>query len=304
MHHVARVDWTFAEVPAPSSDTSHGLARQVIVGPDQGAVHTELAVGGFAPGGWLRRHVHSYEEALYVLQGELAIDIGGAVHRLVPGDYALMNVGMRHALANAGSDPVRWLSVNTPQKHGPGSGRRDTFFEPGPLDEATLVAAARRPSFDDPTVRFVGHYDGTPPQAEALALPDEVRGRRPAGMDNALVAYSGISVKMLVDRAFGADLLTMFTVDYEPRGAAQDHDHPFEETYFFLGGEIEAELDGVAYTLRAGDVIFAGVGSVHGFYNTGTERVRWIETQAPQPPTRHAYRWTQTWTRHEEQRAT
>ena len=63
-------------------------------------------------------------------------------------------------------------------------------------------------------------------------------------MDTALLAYSGISVKMLVDRAFGADLLTMFTVDYEPGGAAQAHDHPFEETYFFLAGEVEAELDG------------------------------------------------------------
>jgi mannose-6-phosphate isomerase-like protein (cupin superfamily) len=42
-------------------------------------------------------------------------------------------------------------------------------------------------------------------------------------------------------------------------------------------------------------VVFAGVGSVHGFYNTGTERVRWIETQAPQPPARHSYRWLQTW---------
>ncbi len=114
-------------------------------------------------------------------------------------------------------------------------------------------------------------------------------------MDTALLAYSGISVKMLIDRSLGADLLTMFTVDYEIGGAAQAHDHPFEETYFFLAGVVEAELDGQAYTLRAGDVVFAGVGSVHGFWNTGTERVRWIETQAPQPPARHAYRWEPSW---------
>jgi len=120
-------------------------------------------------------------------------------------------------------------------------------------------------------------------------------------MDTAILAYSGISVKMLVDRGFGADLLTMFTVDYEPGGAAQSHDHPFEETYFFLAGEVEAELDGQPYTLQAGDVVFAGVGSVHGFWNEGTERVRWIETQAPQPPVRHAYRWAPTWKRFEEE---
>jgi quercetin dioxygenase-like cupin family protein len=120
-------------------------------------------------------------------------------------------------------------------------------------------------------------------------------------MDVALTVYSGISVKMLVDRVFGADLLTMFTVDYEPGGSAQQHDHPFEETYFFLAGEVEAELDGEVHVLRPGDVVFAGVGSVHGFYNLGTEQVRWIETQAPQPPARHAYRWLPTWTRFEEE---
>jgi hypothetical protein len=45
-------------------------------------------------------------------------------------------------------------------------------------------------------------------------------------MDTALLAYSGISVKMMVDRGLGAELLVMFMVDYEPGGAAQAHDHP------------------------------------------------------------------------------
>ena len=33
---------------------------------------------------------------------------------------------------------------------------------------------------------------------------------------------------MRVDRTFGADHTTMFTVDYEIGGSAQQHDHPFE----------------------------------------------------------------------------
>jgi len=102
-------------------------------------------------------------------------------------------------------------------------------------------------------------------------------------------------VKMLVDRAFGADHLTMFTVDYEVGGAAQAHDHPFEECYVFLSGTVHAELEGEACTFGPGDVVFAGVGSVHGFWNDGPERVRWLETQAPQPPPRNAYRWDPAW---------
>jgi quercetin dioxygenase-like cupin family protein len=300
MHRVSRVDWSFLDRPAAPTANASGLARQVVVGPADGAVHTELALVGLAPGGWLARHVHAFEEALYVLQGTLTFELDGRVHQLVAGDYAFIPLGVWHGLGNIGKEPVRLLSLNTPQRLAPDAGRRDTFFAPEPFELERWAAGAQRPRPGDPTVRWIGHYAGTPPQAEALRLDDDVRTRRPAGMDTALLAYSGISVKMLVDRNFGAELLTMFTVDYEPLGAAQAHDHPFEEAYVFLDGEIEAELDGQHYTVRAGDVVFAAVGSVHGFYNTGSGRVRWIETQAPQPPARHAYRWLATWKRFED----
>ncbi len=298
-HFVGRVDWDRLSTPLPASANASGLSREVLVGPVQGAVHTELAVGSLEPGGWIQRHVHSVEEALYVLDGELLFDLDGHVHRLVAGDYVFIPIGVWHALGNSAGGPVRWLSVNTPQRLPPDAGRRDTWYARDPFDLADLDGRAERPAFGNPTLRLVGHYAGTPPQLEALAVKDPARGRAPIGMDIAILAYSGISVKMLVDRVFGADLLTMFTVDYELGGAAQAHDHPFEETYFFLEGTVSAELDGTPYTLRPGDVVFAGVGSVHGFWNEGTERVRWIETQAPQPPVRHAYRWAPAWEKFE-----
>lgn len=299
MHHIGRLDWAFAETPLPASATASGLSRRVVVGPAEGAVHTELAVGALAQGGWIQRHVHSFEEALYVLAGELLLELDGRVHRLATGDYALIPIGVWHALGNGLSGQVRWLSLNTPQRLGPDAGRRDTFYADDPFDLVVFAQRAARPSFGDPTLRWVGHYDGTPPQVEAFQVSDTGRGREPAGMDTAVLAYSGISVKMLVDRPFGADLLTMFTVDYEPGGAAQAHDHPFEEAYVFLDGEIDGEFDGERCRLGAGDVVFAPVGCVHGFFNDGDGRVRWIETQAPQPPGRHAYRWADVWRRFE-----
>jgi quercetin dioxygenase-like cupin family protein len=299
MHFVGRVDWSFLDAPsaAPAAPaTSAGLGRRVLVGTEQGATHTELAAGGFQPGGWLARHVHSFEEALYVLEGELLLELDRRVHRLVAGDYAVIPIATHHTLANgSGESPVRWLGVNTPPRRPPDAPVRDTLFASEPPDVAALASGATALAVPDPTRRYVGHYAGTPPQAEALRVDDDLRRRKPAGMDTALLAYSGISVKMLVDRVLGADLLTMFTVDYEVGGAAQAHDHPFEETYFFLAGSCSAMLDGTPYTLRAGDVVFAGVGSVHGFWNEGPERVRWLETQAPQPPVRNAYRWEPTW---------
>lgn len=296
MHYVGRVDWSFADTPAPDGPTVSGLSRRVLVGPEQGATHTELAVGALSAGGWIARHVHSFEEALYLLDGELILELDRRVHRLVAGDYAVIPIGTLHTLVASPEASARWLSVSTPPRRPADAAVPDTVYAPGPTAADELVAMAERLA-GGPLSRYVGHYEGTPPQLEALEVSDPSRGRAPAGMDTAILAYSGISVKMLVDRTLGADLLTLFTVDYEVGGAAQAHDHPFEETYFFLTGEVHAELDGIPYTLRAGDVVFAGVGSVHGFWNDGPDRVRWIETQAPQPPGRHAYRWEPTWQR-------
>src|SRR3954451_4003135 len=112
MHHVDRIDWSFADHPSPPSGVSSGLARLQVIGPAQGAVHTDLAAVAIQPGGWLAPHVHSFEEALYVLDGELLLRLAGDVHRLVAGDYALMPTGVRHALANSGAEPVRILSLS------------------------------------------------------------------------------------------------------------------------------------------------------------------------------------------------
>jgi quercetin dioxygenase-like cupin family protein len=114
-------------------------------------------------------------------------------------------------------------------------------------------------------------------------------------MRTALLVYSGITVKMMVDSDLGADLSTMFMVQYEPGGFAGPHDHPLEETYMILEGEVDAEFDGSTYRLGPGDVAWAGVGCVHAFRGTGA-RVRWLETQAPMPPPRHSYRFARDWT--------
>ena len=54
--------------------------------------------------------------------------------------------------------------------------------------------------------------------------------------------------------------------------------------------------DGEEYRLEAGDVAWAGVGCIHEFSNPNDGIVRWLETQAPQPPARHSYRFGRDWT--------
>lgn len=291
MYFVGKWGWSFEDDGAHDYGVhASGYARRALVGKDNGAVHTDLGLCRLAPGGRVDPHVHSFEKCVYVLGGAPVVDVDSQSYQLGVGDYVWFPVACLHAWRNQGETEARWLELSTPQPLAPSSGREDTFFLPG-----GYVAPAWRPDLQDPTVGKLGHYLGTPPQAEALALSGPVRGRAPAGMDTALLAYSGISIKMLVDSNMGAELLTMFLVDYEPGGAAQMHDHPFEEAYFFLEGEIEAEIERQPMKFRAGDVLFCGVGALHGFFNTSPGRVRWIETQAPQPPRRHSYRWPAHW---------
>ena len=144
----------------------------------------------------------------------------------------------------------------------------------------------------DPRTRRYGHIDPvnmdpTQQTQDRLAVS--------ASMRTALLVYSGITVKMMVDSDLGATLSTMFMVAYEPDGLAGAHDHPFEEAYLILEGSVEATFDGQAYRLEPGDVAWAGVGCVHGFRNVGDGPVRWLETQAPQPPGRHSYRFARDW---------
>jgi mannose-6-phosphate isomerase-like protein (cupin superfamily) len=87
----------------------------------------------------------------------------------------------------------------------------------------------------------------------------------------------------------------MFMVQYEQGGFAGAHDHPLEEAYLILDGHVGAVFDGAAYELAPGDVAWAGVGCVHEFRNIGAGTVRWLETQAPQPPPRHSYRFARDW---------
>ena len=78
----------------------------------------------------------------------------------------------------------------------------------------------------DPRTRSFGHID--PENMEVHKQTQDMLAVS-ASMRTALLVYSGITVKMMVDSDLGANLSTMFMVQYEPEGVAGAHDHPFEE---------------------------------------------------------------------------
>jgi quercetin dioxygenase-like cupin family protein len=116
-----------------------------------------------------------------------------------------------------------------------------------------------------------------------------------SSMSSALLAYSGIAVKMLVDERHGAHLGNLFMVDYQEDVVLHPHDHPIEEAFYMLEGEVVYIADGVEYTMGVGDVAYAGVGCIHAFENRSGRKTRWLESRAPLPPLHHAYRFNRDW---------
>ena len=177
--------------------------------------------------------------------------------------------------------------------------------------------AAPRPRVDGSDTFFLGRRpDGAggaarcPGSAEPEPLPPQRRRDRPrspqarqamgaptvsGSMATAVLAYSGIAVKMLVDQRLDAQLHTMFMVDYQPGAVAHPHDHPFEESYYMLDGEVDVVANGDRYTLRPGDVFWTGGGLRACLLRDAGRAVRWLETSAPGPPARYSYRLERDW---------
>jgi quercetin dioxygenase-like cupin family protein len=270
--------------PGPLAPEAVGMTRWRAVGEDDGAAHTDFGVTRLEPGGSAATHVHSFEESFHVIEGEVVLATPEATVHLVAGDYGIIPIGVPHAWRSVGPMNAVWCDLFTPparERHG-----SDTFRVPE-LPTVDPVRVDPR----DPRTRSFGnitteHMNPGRQSQELLAVSGSMR--------TALLVYTGISLKMMVDSDLGATLGAMFMVQYEPDGAAGPHDHPLEEAYLILDGEVRATFDGQEFLLGAGDFAWAGVGCVHSFAATGAE-VRWLETQSPQMPPRHAYRFVRDW---------
>ena len=276
-----------ADLVTPPAFAGHSRDFRRWAGVDHStpAVHTGFGLNDLQPGGSIDWHVHSFEQSVSVLDGVLTGDTSEGSFRLQRGDYGVVPVGQPHAFRNLGDAVARWNDMLAPQPQPDFDG--DTFFVENRTPGAPVPIDVR-----DPRTRAFGHVS---PEQMDPTLQTQDRLAVSASMRSALLVYSGITVKMMVDTDLGAQLMTMFMVQYEPDGFAGVHDHPLEETYDILEGEVDAVLDGIPYRLRPGDLAFAGLGSTHAFSNPTDQPVRWLETQSPQPTARHAYRFSRDW---------
>jgi mannose-6-phosphate isomerase-like protein (cupin superfamily) len=231
-------------------------------------------IGRLVDNGETELTTHAYEKALFVLDGRLDFWRDGRVFGLGPGDTALVPAGIEYAFRNRSGAAADWVEMSAPQPKPPG-GWQDTWFA-GAADWTQQAAA---PDLRDPRTRLMGHFDPAmlPPSATIHAN------------------LHGFAMKFLMDRDFGAVHFNMFVIDFADGGLCNHHDHPFEEAYFILDGQVDITFDGIDYTLKKGDYAWTGVGARHAFFPKRGQPVRWLEVQAPQPPAQGGIRWHSQW---------
>jgi mannose-6-phosphate isomerase-like protein (cupin superfamily) len=252
---------------------ARGLKRTTLLDREAGSVHVGYCLNELAAGGEADRCLHAYEKTLYVLNGTLELERDGHLLPLGKDDFALVSTAVPHAIRNTGRAAARFVEVGTPQPK-PAGAWQDTFF----LGAAAWGDADKAPSPGDPRAKLVGHYDGTMPPG--VDVHGDLRG---------------FAIKHFLNAEAGAVHLTMFTVQFSNGGLCNHHDHPFEEAYLILEGDVDIVFDDTRYTLQTGDFAWTGVGSRHAFFPVDGRPVRWLEIQSPQPPAQNGMRWHSRW---------
>jgi quercetin dioxygenase-like cupin family protein len=273
------------ELAAALPGRSSGLTTCRLVDGALGSTHMALTLVSLVEG-HVDEHLHSYETSFYVLEGEPVLYLERWGVKLQPGACGAVPVGTPHAFRC--EDRALWIEMASPRPRVDGS---DTFFLGRAPETEAIPLDVRDPRNHHLFLLTDGEMDlDLLKRGQAVGSPT-VSG----SMATAVLAYSGIAVKMLVDQRLDAQLHTMFMVDYQPGACANPHDHPFEESYYILEGEVDVVANGDRYTLRPDDVFWTGTGCVHAFYETQGRPVVWLETSAPGPPARHSYRHERDW---------
>ena len=262
-----------------------GYESALLVGPAHGSVHLTLALCRLAPGASTPPRLHAFEESWFVLQGSGTASVGHVSYRVGHGAFGLTPVATPET-KTAGDEGLNWLRMRTPQAQA--ADPRGGHLPAGSWQPSTEFLV---PDETDPRAPWAGQW-----------TERDMGPRGPISMPG----YHGpniksIAIRMLVDELLGAHQHTHFMVEFGPRDPdaqfASPHYHPFEEGYHLLAGSAHGVLDGVDVDVSEGDTIWTGVGATHGFYTTSETPLRWLEVQAPRPPSENAFYFPHDWKR-------
>lgn len=99
----------------PALPGLEGVFLKWLMDEEFGARHHRMLFIEYQPGVRLGLHDHTFEEAYFILSGEVEGTLDGTTYIGKPGDVFWTGVGCVHGFANVGSVPVTWLETFAPQ---------------------------------------------------------------------------------------------------------------------------------------------------------------------------------------------
>jgi quercetin dioxygenase-like cupin family protein len=212
------------------------------------------AVDVRAAPGWGKAppHVHArHGEGLYVLEGELALQLEDRMHRVGPESWAFVPPQVVHAVEVTGDGPARFLAL-----HAPGSGY-------GGYVRGDVAGFDQRPAADavsaDPRLVVVRRVGG----AEGDTITD-----RPGRRATVLVETNEITIS---EFHYGAG----------ERGAQRHVHREHADAFLVVEGEFTFHLRDGSHTLPAGTLVVFPPGVVHGFDNDSGAHARAFNFHMP-----------------------
>jgi quercetin dioxygenase-like cupin family protein len=263
-----------AVIPYPFENRSQGYQRIPLVDHTTGSVHQGVGICELQPGGSIDYCLHTNEEGIYIIEGEVQLLRDRDVFRLSIDDYALVPYGIPHAYRNRGDKVARWFEISAPQPKPPGGWQDTYFFDMDWPDEIIAIDSADR------RVRYIGHFDEKTAQSDSRGVSIGTREQK-------IYKFMGLP--------FGTNNFLLMRGVLGPGGIIGPHDHPIEEWYYAISGELEFTMEDKVYHLKPGDVTWTGVGAMHYWHNAGTEPFHWIETHVPEMPTLNGSRLYPYW---------
>ena len=206
-----------------------------------------------APGwGKAPPHVHArHGEALYVVEGELALQLEDRVHRVEPETWVFVPPQVVHAVEVTGDETARFLALHTP-----GSGYGDYV-------RGDVAGFDQRPAADavsaDPALVLLRRAGG----GEGDTITD-----RPCRRATVLVE---------------TDQITISEFDYGAgeRGAQQHVHREHADAFLVLDGEFTFHFRDGSRALPAGTFLVMPPNVVHGFDNDGEASARCFNFHMP-----------------------
>jgi mannose-6-phosphate isomerase-like protein (cupin superfamily) len=92
-----------------------GIFLKWLLDENAGTRHHRLLFIEYQPGVSIGLHDHTFEEAYFILSGEVQGTLDGTTYTARPGDVLWTGVGCVHTFVNVGKEPVRWLETFAPQ---------------------------------------------------------------------------------------------------------------------------------------------------------------------------------------------